>query len=241
MKKSTDGGKTWSSAICIEPGSSAYSTACELSDGSIGVLFEKNAYQEIAFAKFSNDEFRPIVSVLDANQATIDIEFTVIPRYIRPGRNQEVESQIKSAPTVPEVDMNGFNVTERKEVGPAGGTTSGDALYTVEELEKILGPISPGLHISDEVRFSARISNQLPYPIVNLRMVDRLSEKISEYDSMNAGDKECALDIRQKVTSDDVSAGLARFTFELTGEIRNANGPENSIFTKVVTFEMPIN
>jgi sialidase-1 len=241
MKKSTDGGKTWSSAICIEPGSSAYSTACELSDGSIGVLFEKNAYQEIVFAKFSNDEFRPIASVLDANQSTIDIEFTVIPRYIRPGRNQEVESQIKSAPTVPEVDMNGFNVTERKEVGPAGGTTSGDALYTVEELEKILGPISPGLHISDEVRFSARISNQLPYPIVNLRMVDRFSEKICEYDSMNAGDKECALDIRQKVNSDDVSAGLARFTFELTGEIRNSNGPENSIFTKVVTLEIPIN
>ena len=241
MKKSTDGGRTWSSAICIEPDSSAYSTACELSDGSIGVLFEKNAYQEIVFAKFFNHEFQPIDNVVNAAQTTTDIEFTVVPRYIRPGRNQDVESELKSAPTVPEVEMNGFNVTERKEVGPVGGTTSGDPLYTAEELERILGPISPGLHVSDEVRFSARISNQLSYPVANLRIIDRFGERVCEYDSINAGGKECVLDIRQKVTSEDVFAGFARFIFELTGAIRNSKGAEISVFTKTVTFEMPIN
>jgi len=241
MKRSTDGGKTWSSGICIEAGSSAYSTACELEDGSIGILYERNAYQEIVFAKFFDDEFQPIDSVVNTTQTTTDIEFTVVPRYIRPTRNQEVEAQIKSAPTVPEVDMNGFNITERKEVGPAGGTTSGDPLYTADELERILGPITPGLHFTDEVRFSARISNQLSCPVVNLKVVDRFGERICEYDSIEAGSKECILDIRQKVTSDDVFAGFARFIFELTGEIRNTKGVENSVFTKTVTFEMPIN
>jgi sialidase-1 len=241
MKRSIDGGETWTSSICIEAGSSAYSTACELEDGSIGILYERNAYQEIVFAKFSNAEFQPIDSVVNTTQTTTDIEFTVVPRYIRPGRNQEVEAQIKSAPTVPEVDMNGFNITERKEVGPAGGTTSGDPLYTADELERILGPITPGLHFTDEVRFSARISNQLSCPVVNLKVLDRFGERICEFDSIAAGSKECILDIRQKVTSDDVTNGSARFSFELTGAIRNSKGAEISLFTKVVTLELPIN
>jgi sialidase-1 len=241
MKRSTDGGETWSSAICIEPNSSAYSTACELEDGSIGVLYERNAYQEIVFAKFSTDELLPIEKVISTTQTTTEIEFAVVPRYIRPGRNQEVEAQIKGAPTVPEVDMNSFNLTERKEVGPAGGTTSGDSLYTADELERILGPITPGIHVGDEVRFSARISNQLSCPVVNLKIVDRFGETIREFDSIAAGEKECVLDIRQKVTKDDATAGSACFYFELTGAIRNSKGAEISLFTKVFTAEIPIN
>jgi sialidase-1 len=241
MKRSLDGGNTWSSAICIEPDSSAYSTACELSDGSIGVLYERNAYQEIVFAKFSIDEFQPIENVIHTAQTTTDIEFTVVPRYIRPGRNQEIEAQLINAPKVPEVDMNGFNITERKEVGPAGGTTSGDSLYTADELERILGPITPGIHVADEVRFSARISNQLSCPVVNLKIVDRFGETIREFDSIAAGEKECVLDIRQKVTKDDATAGSACFYFELTGAIRNSKGAEISLFTKVFTAEIPIN
>ena len=241
IKRSTDGGNTWSSVICIEPDSSAYSTACELSDGSIGVLYERNAYQEIVFTKLSIDEFQPIENVIHTAKTTTDIEFTAVPRYIRPGRNHEVEAQLASAPKVPEVDMNGFNTTERKEVGPAGGTTSGDFLYTAVELERILGPIAPGLHLADEVRFSARISNQLSCPVVNLKIVDRFGERICEFDSIEAGSKECILDIRQKVTSDDVATGFARFNFELTGAIRNSKGVEISVLTKVVTLEIPIN
>jgi sialidase-1 len=241
MKKSTDGGRTWSSAICIEPDSSAYSTACELSDGSIGVLFEKNAYQEIVFTKFSKDEFQPIDNVINAAQTPTDIEFIVVPRYVRPGRNQDVETQLISVPTVPEVDMSGFNFTERKEVGSAGGTTSGDPLYTAEELQSILGPITPGLHVSDEVRFSVRISNHLSCPVMNLKMIDRFGEIVFEFDSIAAGSKECVLDIRQKVTSDDVATGLARFNFELTGVMSSTKGPENSVFTKVATLEISIN
>ena len=241
VKKSTDAGRTWSSGLCIEADSSAYSTACELADGDIGVLYERNAYQEIVFAKFSKNEFQPIDSVINATQTTTDIEFFVVPRYIRPGRNQEVEAQLTNAPTVPEVDMNVFNIKERKEVGPAGGTTSGDSLFTTEELDKILGPIKPGLHEGDEVRFSARISNQLSCPVVNLKIADRSGKVICELDTVAAGSKECVLDIRQKVTRNDVSAGYASFDFELTGAIRNSKGAKISIFTKIVNLEIPIN
>ena len=241
LKRSTDGGKTWPSGICIEAGSSAYSTACELADGNIGVLYERNAYQEIVFATYSKNEFQPIDSVINENQTTTDIEFTVVPRYIRPGRNQEIEAQLTNAPTVPEVDMNIFNIKERKEVGPAGGTTSGDSLFTTLELDKILGPITPGLHDGDEVRFSARISNQLSCPVADLKIRDRSGEIIYELDSMAAGSKECILDIRQKVTGDLATGESASFGFELTGAIRNSKGAEISVFTKVVNLEIPVN
>ena len=239
MKRSTDGGKTWSSGICIEANSSAYSTACELADGNIGVLYERNAYQEIVFAKFSKSDFLPIDTVINQTDHSTDIEFTVVPRYIRPGRNQEVEAQLTNAPIVPQVDMNIFNIKERKEVGPAGGTTSGDSLFTTEELDKILGPIKPGLHEGDEVRFSARISNQLSCPVANLKITDRSGEEIHVIDTVAAASKECVLDIRQKVTSNDVSAGYASFDFELTGAIRNSKGVEISVFSKAVNLELP--
>ena len=58
---------------------------------------------------------------------------------------------------------------------------------------------------------------------------------------MAAGSKECILDIRQKVTSDDVSAGHTSFDFELTGKIRNSKGAEISVFTKAVNLEIPVN
>lgn len=241
LKRSTDGGRTWSSAICIDADSSAYSTACELADGSIGVLYEKDAYQKIIFVKLNKDEFLPIDKVIQANQNATDIEFTVVPRYIRPARNQEVEAEIINVPKVPNVYMNGFNPTERKEVGPAGGTTSGEPLYTAEQLEIILGPISPGLHVNDEVRFSLRISNLLSCPIADLKIADRFGKTIREFDSIAAREKECNLDIRQMVTKEDVNNGYARFNFELTGTIRNSKSAEISVFTKVVTMEFPTN
>jgi len=239
IKRSTDGGINWTTGICIEADSSAYSTSCELSDGSIGVLYERNAYQEIVFARISINELQPIDSVIETSQHKEDIEFTLVPRYIRPGRNNEIEEQLGSTPTVPEVDMSGFNITERKEVGPAGGTTSGDSLYTTEELELILGPITPGLHVGDEVRFSARVTNNLETTLSNLRINDRNQQRVSNKSTLASNSKECILDIRQLVTEADVAAGIARYEFELSGSIGEAKGSEISEFKKLVTVKMP--
>jgi hypothetical protein len=76
---------------------------------------------------------------------------------------------------------------------------------------------------------------------VNLKITDRLDEEIYEIDTVAAGSKECVLDIRQKVTSNDVSVGYARFDFELTGAIRNSKGANISVFTKIVNLEIPVN
>ena len=77
--------------------------------------------------------------------------------------------------------------------------------------------------------------------MVNLKIKDRSGEEIHEIDTVAAGSKECVLDIRQKITSNDVSAGYASFDFELTGTIRNSKGAEISVFTKAVNLEIPVN
>lgn len=53
LKVSTDDGKTWSTGRTIYKGKSAYSDITILEDGSLGVVFEKDGYAEITFAKIS--------------------------------------------------------------------------------------------------------------------------------------------------------------------------------------------
>src|SRR5690606_35427152 len=55
VRASFDDGAMWSSGRVIYPGPSAYSTMTKLHDGTIGLLFEKDEYAEIAFVKFSLD------------------------------------------------------------------------------------------------------------------------------------------------------------------------------------------
>lgn len=234
LKRSTDSGMSWSTGICIEPGSSAYSTACELSDGSIGVLYERNAYQEIVFAKISLEELQPIETILGPVSHELDIEFAVIPRYIRPARDHDVEKALVSAITVPIVDMNGFQITERKEVGAAGGTTSGDSLFSTEELHKILGPIRAGLHVGDEVRFSARIHNFRSQALRDLKVLDKRQKVLFNYPQLDSQERVCLLDIRQEASDD------ANFDFELRGWFSDENTGEISEFKKIVSIKMPI-
>lgn len=237
LKKSSDGGKNWDSAICIEPGSSAYSTACELSDGSIGVLYERNAYQEIVFNKYSTEEFQPIEQVLKSK--TQELEFTVVPRYIRPGRNLEVEAEMSHTPKVPEVDMSGFRSSERKEVGAKGGSTSGDPLFTSEELEKILGPISPGLHQNDEIRFSVRINNLGVEKLRDIEILDRENKIVFAHSVLNLEERVCALDIRQVITREDIANEVVTFDFHLNCKAFDSNREANFEIHQVVTIEIP--
>jgi sialidase-1 len=58
VKLSYDGGQTWPVARLLNPGPSSYSTVIQLSDGSIGVFYERgNAYpaEKLTFARFSMD------------------------------------------------------------------------------------------------------------------------------------------------------------------------------------------
>jgi sialidase-1 len=53
VRLSTDDGKTWPHARLICEGSSAYSSLAVLPEGEIGLLYERDDYKRLAFARFS--------------------------------------------------------------------------------------------------------------------------------------------------------------------------------------------
>ena len=205
LRKSKDGGKSWPEEFLLESGSSAYSTACQLRDGSIGVLFERNAYVEIVFMKIETKEF------VNSKNRESSIEplakLTIIPRFIRPGRNLEAIPTTAKNPTVPEVDMGVWRASERKEVGAVGGSTSGDVLFTTDDLDKVLGEISPGLHLNDEIRVSGKLENNSRKVIKNVAIQTQADLTIAAQEELPSGRSMTFLDYRQTVSMQDIAQG----------------------------------
>ena len=55
VRISYDKGKSWTEGKTIYEGGSAYSTMTVLTNGDIGLLFEKDNHQENAFVRFTLD------------------------------------------------------------------------------------------------------------------------------------------------------------------------------------------
>lgn len=213
VRRSNDGGSTWPDAVLLEAGSSAYSTACELFDGSIGVLFERDSYSEIVFCKLTPEDFQPVEKMPEDKVNHDGLEFTVVPRCIVPGRTGFLSNiEMNQRAQIPNVDMGKFNSAERKEVGPAGGSTSGNYLLTWEEYDSLIGPVSPGLHLGDEVRVSGRLSNHTSTDLENLEIRHEKSGYSLKKKILKPGEKELFLDVRQEVTSEEIERGYILIT-----------------------------
>ncbi len=207
IKKSQDGGKSWSKALVLEKGSSAYSTACELKDGSIAALFERNAYVELVFCRFKVEELCDTKVVLESIKERNQVKFTIIPRFILPARRKSEILSRREFPLIPEVDMSSWRASERKEIGSAEGSASGDPLLTVEDFQELLGEISPGLHEGDEIRVSGRLENGTSVPLLAVEILDQSGVTITKSEAIGSGEQLCFLDYRQVVTSDDLLSG----------------------------------
>lgn len=52
MKMSWDNGKTWPIRKVVDPSSAAYSTLTRLPDGRLGLLYERDSYENITYSSF---------------------------------------------------------------------------------------------------------------------------------------------------------------------------------------------
>lgn len=214
IKESSDGGKTWSRGLVLERGSSAYSTACELKDGTIGVLFERNAYVEMVFARIKPTELIPIADLIHPDGRRDKVEFNIVPRFIRPARKGIETLLTEQLPQVPEVDMSSWRSSERKEIGSADGSASGDALLTTAQLNDLLGEVSPGLKLGDEIRLSGYLANYTNKPLEGVEIKDSSGVVIVKSDQIHPGEKLCFLDRRQIVSSVDLLRGYVSMEFQ---------------------------
>jgi len=207
VKKSNNGGRSWQQKLILEEGSSAYSTACQLKNGSIAVLFERNAYVELVFAKFEVSELSDIENETNSVPRKQEVKFTIVPRFIVPAR-QKIESlQQEKFPIVPEVDMSTWRKSERKEIASGSGSASGDRLLTKKELDLVLGEISPGLHVGDEIRVSGRLENLTNAPLESINITEPTGVKVATSEMINPGEMLCFLDYRQVVSKSDLEKG----------------------------------
>lgn len=231
-KKSYDGGKTWPEAIVLEEESSGYSTSCELGDGRIAVFFERFGYSEMVFCRIDPEDFLPTQLALPIQCDQNKIEFTIALRYIRPARDENRLKEIGSATQnrIPLIDMTQFSASERKEIGPSSGSASGDPVFTKEEFDQILGPVTPGLHRGDELRFSGRIWNHNSTSFHNLRIIHPCNTDAIHAQSLKPEEKLTFMDLRYVLTQNDVESGNPSLTFQWFGEVES-HGPVAGEFT----------
>jgi sialidase-1 len=218
IKESVDGGKTWHKGFVIEKGSSAYSTACELADGSIGILYERNAYVEIVFARIKPEELIPLGNLIYPLETKNKIEFEIVPRFIRPGRKGVEILAVDQLPQIPEVDMSLWRPSERKEIAAASGSASGDSLLTKAQLDQLMGEITTTLKVGDEIRVSGYLRNNTKTILQNVEIKNPSKVVIAKSDCINPDEKLCFLDYRHYVNSTDFTQGFISMEFEWWSE-----------------------
>jgi hypothetical protein len=114
--------------------------------------------------------------------------------------------------------MSTWRSSERKEIGSAEGSASGDPLFTVQDFEELLGEISPGLHEGDEIRISGRLRNWTSKTLLSVEISDQSGFSIARGDSVKSGEQLFFLDYRQMVTSEDLARGFVSIEIQWTSE-----------------------
>lgn len=222
-KISSDRGRTWPSAVVIEEESSGYSTSCELANGRIAIFFERFGYSEMVFCRLDLEDFIATEQAVPEQLDEYEIDFKVILRYVRPGREEKTLNRISASTKnrIPLIDMTHFNASERKEIGPSNGSASGDPIFTKAEFDQILGPVNPGLHPGDELRFSGRIKNQSPFTLENLSFKHPCSGNEIRDQSISPQEKLTFMDLRYVLTQADIDQSFLILVFHWRAQLES--------------------
>lgn len=161
LKLSQDNGATWPYAITLCAGSSAYSTAARLPDGRIGILYERQGYQEIVFTAVDPQELlaSPTASLTHDGGTAVagGVSLDVVLRSITPGRPAIWRSIGKSF-TLAQTDGN-WDPSAWKEVGQGYSAEAPQVLSDRASQHLNYGQIIPGYKSGDTLAFAGRVAN----------------------------------------------------------------------------------
>ncbi len=219
LKLSQDDGATWPFAVVLCAGSSAYSTAVRLPNGRIGVLYERQGYQEIVFASVDPAELlaSPITSLThDGGTVTAGgVALDVVLRSITPGRPAQWHSVGESF--VPAQTNGDWDPSAWKEVGQGYSAEAPQVLSNRESQDLNYGEVVAGYKARDVLAFAARLANSGPDPV-----------QVSVISTDPAGADVVVVDVARllpgvtraftktyQVSAQDVAAGSLTLTFSL--------------------------
>jgi sialidase-1 len=158
LSLSHDGGRSWPHQLVLCQGSSEYSCAAELPDGRIGVLYERDGYQEIVFAAVDRAELDaagPVDPIAAGVAAPEEPVLEVILRSVTPGL-PENWVQVGEQHVYP-IERGGVAPSEWKEVGQGYAAAGGMILASREAQLANYGPPAPGLKPGDILAFHVRV------------------------------------------------------------------------------------
>lgn len=158
LSTSYDDGATWTPVLTLCPGSSAYSTAAVLADGSLGVFFERDGYSELVFTRILATALTD-GALASAAQAFAEDDggtLAMVLRSITPGRPRHWRSVGESHTIGAEAGQ--WGVHTWKEIGQ-GYTGDAQVLGTREAQIANYGEPAPGLKAGDILAFTGRFTN----------------------------------------------------------------------------------
>ena len=161
LKLSQDDGATWPFAVVLCAGSSQYSTATRLPNGRIGVLYERQGYQEIVFTTVDPQDLlaSPAASLThDADTSWAGAAgLSVVLRSITPGRPALWKSVGESF-VLAQTDGD-WDPATWKEVGQGYSEQTPQVLSNRESQDLNYGSVVPGYKAGDVLAFSGRVEN----------------------------------------------------------------------------------
>ncbi|PQZ89586.1 exo-alpha-sialidase [Arthrobacter sp. MYb227] len=210
LSASGDHGQSWKPAATIWAGSSAYSTGAILADGSLGVLYERNGYREIVFARMDAQHLSAEAvghKIAEYQEAEIN-DFCMVLRSITPGRPKHWvnvgQSHVISA------QSSDWGVHTWKEIGQ-GYADAQQILGTREAQETNYGPVAQGLRAGDILAFTGRFSNTSAL-VVNAAFSGNfdgdLAQNFPEV-ALNAGEESLYFTPTYTITRADIAQGRA--------------------------------
>lgn len=159
LKLSQDNGATWPFGVVLCEGSSEYSTAARLPDGSIGVMFERQGYQEIVFARVDPQVLlaSPIEQLTHrgGTVAAGTVDMDVVLRSITPARPSNWQS-IGESFVLTQTDGD-WDPATWKEVGQGYSEETPQVLSNRESQDLNYGEVIPGYKVGDLLAFSGRV------------------------------------------------------------------------------------
>ena len=234
LKLSQDDGASWPFGVVLCAGSSQYSTAARLPDGRIGVLFERQGYQEIVFTTVDPQELldSPAASLTHDGGTTYagDLSLDVVLRSITPGRPDVWES-VGASHVLAQTDGD-WDPSTWKEVGQGYTADAPQVLSNRESQDVNYGPVIPGYKAGDVLAFSGRVANRGDStPSVAVRLAPGGS--VVDPTPLAPGTF-LGFTATYTVTAQDIAAGSAivRFTLE------SADGATTGGATKAFAFGM---
>ncbi|POH75127.1 sialidase family protein [Arthrobacter glacialis] len=219
LKLSQDNGATWPYAVVLCAGSSEYSTAARLPDGRIGVLYERQGYQEIVYVVLDPADLlaSPAADLTHDGGTTYagGLALDVALRSITPGRPAVWESVGESF-VLTQTDGD-WDPAAWKEVGQGYSADAPQVLSNRESQDLNYGPVIPGYKEGDVLAFSGRVRNGDAVPSVVAVFLEGAAvaaEVLLAAEPLDPGQAR-GFTASYTVTAEDVAAGSATVTFTL--------------------------